>query len=113
MMNQWVRIKQEGRNVAEYLDKRGYEKVAIYGMGHAGETLLSELKDTNIEVVYSIDKNAGQIFSSIPIVTPDNISEKVDAIIVTAITFFDEIVEQLRQKTEIPIVSLAEILFDL
>lgn len=45
MMNQWVKIKQEGKNLASYLEQEGYKKIAIYGMHYAGETLVEELKE--------------------------------------------------------------------
>ena len=51
MMNQWVKVKQEGKNLASYFEKNGYKKIAIYGMSYAGETLLEELKDSEINVV--------------------------------------------------------------
>ena len=36
----------------------------------------------------------------------------VDAVVVTAITFFNEIEEQLSQKMKCPIISLEEILYE-
>lgn len=43
MMNQWVRIKQEGKNLSSYFEKNGYKNIAVYGMSYAGETLIEEL----------------------------------------------------------------------
>jgi hypothetical protein len=36
----------------------------------------------------------------------------VDAIVVTAITFFDEIEEKLSEKIDCPIISLDDILYE-
>ena len=36
----------------------------------------------------------------------------VDSVVVTAITFFDEIEEQLLQKMDCPILSLEDILYE-
>ena len=33
MLNQWLCLKQEGKNLNEYFDNNGYKTVAIYGMG--------------------------------------------------------------------------------
>ena len=44
MMNQWVKVKQEGKNLASYFEQEGYKKIAIYGMHYAGETLAEELQ---------------------------------------------------------------------
>lgn len=112
MMNQWVKVKQEGKNLASYFEKNGYKKIAIYGMSYAGETLLNELKDSGIIVAYAIDKNAESIYADIAIVSMEEELSEVDAIVVTAITFFDEIEGKLSGKVECPIISLEDILYD-
>lgn len=81
-------------------------------MSYAGETLVYELKDSGITVVYGIDNNSDFIFSDMKIVTMEDDLEKVDAIVVTAITFFDEIEKALSEKTDCPVISLEEILYE-
>ena len=112
MMNQWVKVKQEGKNLALYFEKNGYKKIAIYGMSYAGETLIDELKDSGIIVAYAIDKKADSIYVDVDVVTMDDELKEVDAIVVTAITFFDEIEEQLSEKIDCPIISLEDILYE-
>lgn len=112
LMNQWVKVKQEGKNLATYLEQHDYNKIAIYGMSYAGETLIEELKGTNVEVVYGIDKNAESIYADVDVVTMEDTLGKVDAIVVTAITFFDEIEEKLSEKIDCPIISLEDILYE-
>ena len=112
MMNQWVKVKQEGKNLASYFEKNGYKKIAIYGMRYVGETLLSELKGTEVQVAYAIDRNADIIYSDIDVFTVDDELEQVDAIVVTAITFFDDIKENLSDKVSCPIISLEDILYE-
>ena len=111
MMNQWVKIKQENKSIADYLEQNGYKEIAIYGMNYVGETLLDELANSNIKVKYAIDKNADAIYSDIDVVTPDDELTEVDAVIVTAITFFDEIEEHLLDKMDCPILSMEDILY--
>ena len=91
MMNQWVRVKQEGKNLSSYLEEKGYKKIAIYGMSYAGATLIEELKGTNVKALYGIDKNADNIYADIDVFSMEDDLPKVDAVVVTAITFFDEI----------------------
>ena len=112
MMNQWVKVKQEGKNLASYFEQEGYKKIAIYGMHYAGETLAEELQGSNVEIKYGIDKNAETIYSDIEIVTLEDELEEVDAIVVTPIFFFDEIEEKLSAKTDCPIISLEDILYE-
>jgi len=112
MMNEWVKVKQAGKGLAGYFERNGYKKIAVYGMSYAGETLLDELDGSGIEVAYAIDKNAGSIYSDIDVVTMEADLQEVDAVVVTAITFYDEIEEKLRGKLKCPIVSLEDVLYE-
>lgn len=112
MMNQWVKVKQEGKKLADYFEKKGYKRIAVYGMSYAGETLINELKDTGITVAYGIDKNANSIYADVDIVSLDDDLESVDAIVVTAITFFDEIEGLLSGKVDCSILSLEDVLYE-
>lgn len=112
MMNQWVKVKQEGKNLASYLEKHGYHRIAIYGMSYAGITLENELKNTSVEVVYGIDQNVDSMETDIEVVSVEDTLDEVDAIVVTAITFFDEIEETLSIKVDCPIISLEDILYE-
>ena len=113
MMNQWVKVKQEGKNLAEYFKENGYKMIAIYGMSYAGETLVDELRGTEVKVVYGIDKNADTIYSDIDVFSMEDDLAKVDAVVVTPITFFDEIEENLSEKLDCPILSLEDILYEI
>lgn len=112
MMNQWVKVKQEGKNLSAYFEKNQYKRIAVYGMSYAGETLIDELKGTGITVAYGIDKKADAIYADVDILSMEDTLENVDAVVVTAITFFDEIEEKLSQKLDCPIISLEDILYE-
>lgn len=113
MMNRWVNVKQEGKNLCSYFEENGYKRIAIYGMSYAGETLVAELKDTGIEVAYGIDKRSDSLYADVDILSMDDELETVDAVVVTAITFFDEIEEMLSEKVDCPIISLEDILYEM
>ena len=113
MMNQWVKVKQEGKSLDAYFEGKGIKKIAIYGMSYAGETLLAELRESSVEVAYGIDKKSNSLYADIDIISMDNEMDEVDAVVVTAITFFDEIEEKLQQKINCPIISLEEILYEI
>ena len=112
MMNQWVKIKQENKSIPEYLERNGYKEVAVYGMNYAGETLYNELDGSGVKVKYAIDRNADQKYADVDVISPEADLPDVDAIIVTAITFFDEIEEKLAEKISCPILSLEDILYE-
>lgn len=113
MMNQWVKIKQEGKDLVSYFEKKGYKKIAVYGMSFVGETLVDELKGTDVQVVYGIDQRGDSVYADIDIVTMEDSLDAVDAVVVTAVTFFEEIEEKLCRRVDCPILSLGDILYQL
>ena len=80
-------------------------------MSYAGETLVNELIGSNIQVEYGIDKNA--IYTSVDVVSPEDELKEVDAVIVTAVTFFEEVEALLADKMSCPIISLEDILYEI
>ncbi|MBC5742641.1 hypothetical protein FMM74_003380 [Lachnospiraceae bacterium MD308] len=113
LMNKWMTTKQEGRHIKEYLEKRGYKSVAVYGLSHVGKCLLEELKDCDIEIKYAVDKNASAIYSDLQVYLPEDDLPKADVMIVTAVYYFDDIYNNLKNKVMYPIVSLKDILYGL
>ena len=113
LYDQWFATKQEGKSVEDYLRSEGIKTVAIYGMSFMGRRLYEELKDTDIEVKYGIDKNWDKIYADIDMVTPEDDLEEVDVIIVTAFSFFDEIADLLMGKTDIRILSIEDLIYAL
>ena len=112
MMNQWVRVKQAGKNLTDYFKKKGYKNIAVYGMSNVGETLIDELKGTDTCIKYGIDMNASNIHLDIPVFSLNDEFEDVDAIVVTPIFYFDDIEETLSRKMKCPIISLEDILYE-
>ena len=98
------------KNIAEYLKESGFRNIAIYGMSDIGSLLLNTLKQSNIKVLYTIDKRAAQILSDVPVITIEQELPQVDAIIVTAAYFYTQIKEQLKTIVKCPIISIEEVL---
>lgn len=112
-MNQWVKAKQQNKCINNYLYNSGIKKIAIYGMSYVGETLVEELKNTNIEILYCIDNNIEGHYLGIPILNLSENFENVDAIVVTAITHFNSIKNCIGDKVDAKIMSLEEIIYDM
>lgn len=113
MMGQWMELKQQGKNLSIFFEENCYKKIAIYGMSLAGETLYNELKKTSIEVAYVIDRNKYGVVTELEVYSPDEELPDVDAIIVSAIAYFDEIASTLDKKVSCPIVSLEDIVYNM
>ena len=79
-------------------------------MGYVGEILNDEFRDSNITVEYGIDKNADSIYADVDVISVNDPLMEVDAVVVTAITYFEEIEKELSEKISCPIISLEDIL---
>ena len=82
-------------------------------MSYAGETLVDELRGTDITVSYGIDKNADMIYSFIDVLNMDDELKMVDVVVVTSITVFDEIKQNIKKRMNCPVISLEDILYEL
>lgn len=113
MLNQWLALKQEGKSLEQYFAENGYKTVAIYGMGEMGSRLYDELKDSDkVEVKYSIDKNAASAYSELEVKEVTDELEQVDVVVVTATFAFEEILEDIEDKFNCPIVSLEDVVYE-
>lgn len=110
ILNQWMILKENNISLARILARKGYQKVAIYGMGFMGKHLYEELKNSEITIDYAIDKNAMMMRHSLLILELKDDFPPVDAIIVTATFDYDNIALFLKKKTSSPIISLEEII---
>lgn len=112
MFNQWLIDKQEGKSLAVFFEDSGFKSIAVYGMSYLGERLVDELKGSEIEVKYAIDKNAENIDADIEVKPPSDDLPEVDAVVVTAVYFFDEIESELAGLVDCPVISLEDVLFE-
>lgn len=113
VFSQWLQIRQEGKRLAGYFEANGYYAIAIYGMHFLGEALLRELKNTDIKVKYAIDKNAKNISCDVPCINLEEPLEKVDVIVVTPVSAFFEIEDELSRRVDFPIISIEDVIFDM
>ncbi|MCI9134009.1 MAG: hypothetical protein HFI31_07470 [Lachnospiraceae bacterium] len=109
-MSQYVVTKQQHKEVSDYFEENGYERIAVYGMSHMGQRLIDDLKDSKVQVVYGVDQRADRLTYSLPIYRPSEELPQVDAIVVTAYDF-DEIEEELAEKVDFQILNFSDIIF--
>lgn len=110
MLNMWLEMKQKRKSIVTYLNQKGIKRIAIYGMKELGERLYEELKNTDIETVCIIDKNPEFVIGDFVVISPEQEIPEVDAIIVTADYYFQEIERQIKMKVSCPIYSLRGVL---
>ena len=110
LMNNWTRLLQDKRTVADYFKKNNYYSISIYGYGYVGETLERELKNTGIKIEYIIDKNAEYMYAATKLITPEEEFENVDVVVVTAIDNNNTLINELQSKCSFNIVSIGDVL---
>ena len=94
-------------SIASYLKKNDIYRVAIYGMNQLGYTLTDELVQDGITVVYGIDKVVAGKAEGISVKGLDESWERVDAIIVSAFQYYEDIYPLVQEKVpDITIIPL-------
>jgi len=112
LANHWLDLKQNNISIAGYFEDNNINTIAIYGMGEMGKRLIKELKDSNIDVKYVVDKNENLVIDDdIKIVAKESIFQQVDALIVTATFAFNEIKKELEEKVSFPVISLEDVIY--
>lgn len=112
MLNQWLILKQSGKNLSEYFQNNHYQTIAIYGMGEMGNRLFDELRDSGIKVVCGIDRESECVYAEIDIYSPDQTLPEMDVIVVTSTFAFDEIQNALSPKVSCPVISLEDVVYE-
>ena len=113
LMNKWMKLREENRTVSEYMEKHGFETIAIYGLGDIGRHLEKELKDSKITVLYAIDRIKDYLLIDLDVYSPESELPPVDAVIVTPVMEFDNIHRILEKKISCPILSMTDVVNEL
>ena len=116
-LKRWMENRNAGKSFVDYFHDYNYKEIAIYGAGDLGRLLYDEIKTSDIEVKYFVDRNGEglQELNGIPIVTISQIPEMkdVDAIVVTPIANYDAICHDLvKQMPEIRTISLKDAVYE-
>ena len=74
--------------------------------------MLDELRDTEVEVKYGIDRDADAIYSDVDVFKPDELLEETDVVVVTAVHYYDEIEKMLSGKVKSRIVSIEDVVWE-
>ena len=110
LLVKWFALREKGVNLSEYFEAYGYRRIAIYGMADLGQFLFQELQESDIEVAYAIDRRADKLTADITILNMEDELPAVDMIVVTAAYFYSQIAEDLKDKADCPILSIADVL---
>lgn len=112
LVERWLTLHEEGKTIPQILAGRGIHTISIYGLGKIGKHMLWELRDSEVTVLYMLDRARTGICDGIPVKKAEEELPEVDAVIVTAVYEYDEIEKMLAARVSCPVISLEEILYE-
>lgn len=108
--SQWLRNKNHGLKLEDYLLRNNFHEVAIYGLGELGRLVCEELMTSRVKVKYVIDRNEKKQYEGIDVVRLSDQMDPVDGIIVTVGEGYSTIESSIRSMGNYAVISLEEIL---
>lgn len=108
IFEQLLSLNENGQSVGDLLKEKGYERIAIYGLGRIGKHVIAELNHSDVQIVYGIDQSAQNLKFDFPLYTIDHILPCVDLILITIND--DKIYKRLCEEYEYPIVMIKDFL---
>lgn len=114
LLNHWLEIKNEGKSIASYFEKMGYNHIAIYGMAELANRLSEDLYGSSVDIDYGIDRDICCSIARIDeVYFPEDSLPNTGAIVVTPYSSFESIKKSLEVKVNCPIVSLEEVVWSI
>lgn len=113
LMCDWKRASLSGKRISVLLTEKGYNTIAVYGMGVLGKLVCEELLNEGFRNVFGVDRNPGTICASVKTVRINDIECMPDVIIITVVQNSEKIRSDLRKKTTCPILLFNELIDEL
>ena len=113
VLKEWLLLHIKEKRISDYFDRNNYHKIAVYGMAELGQFFVMELENSGLDVKYGIDRRAETIAAEIPVLTLEDDLPPVDVVIVTAVYYFNQIADCLKDKLECPVISIEDILYSI
>lgn len=117
VLTKWMDCKLKGGSIAEALKKRGFSRIVIYGYAELGQLLCKEMLQEGISVVCILDKAAKTTEAgTIPVCKPEAVKAsdqerlQIDAVVVTAVYYFEEIRKELTEAGYQNVISMGTLL---
>ena len=106
----WLNLKNQEISLAEYMNRQGYKRIAIYGVTNLGKRLYQDLSKEHVEVSCFIDINASYLDGPVPIYLPEEELPEMDVVIISLVQDEKQIRKMLREKMTTEIRTIAELI---
>ncbi len=110
LFDRWMLAIEQGYTVEQFFAKHKYSHIAIYGLGMLGRHLVTQLEGTSVIIDYGIDQRGKDEHQNFLVIKPDDEFMHTQVIVVTPTYDLACIYKFLDKKTNIPIISIADIL---
>ena len=119
-MKKWLENRNQGKTFAEYFKECGYKTVAIYEITDMGKLLYDEIKDSDIEVAYFVDRNAEGLreVDGIPVIMLQDVSKMqksrpADILVVSPVVDYNKITKALAHfAPELPTMYIKDVVYE-
>ncbi|MDD3413825.1 MAG: glycosyltransferase family 10 [Lachnospiraceae bacterium] len=81
ILNQILILKKDNLNLADKIKNKGYKNILIYGVGVIGKRIIDEIYESEIKIIYAIDKKEAGYYRGIQIKNQIEYCEEIDVII--------------------------------
>lgn len=105
---QWNQLLQKRINIAHYFEWKNIKRIAIWGSGNLCKMLIKE-GNGSVEIKYVIEsKPSCSQFEHIPVISPDKVTDEVEAIVIIPVYDIDRIKQKMAK--DITLIGLDEML---
>jgi len=113
----WIELTQKGGTILSYLDRKEIKTVVVYGINHFTVLFCREMEMAGIEVLCGISQRKPLLELNIPLYDKEKLAEyaeRIDAVIVTAVYYYDEIYDEIKGMLpeRVKILSMADLVYD-
>ena len=115
VMKTWLDMRNQGMEIASFLETHQYLHIAVYGMGNIGESLFYELRNSDIQIDYAIDSSScvKDFDGELAVLNWTDEFPDVDAIIVTMMAGYDAVIRALRARFKCPVITVNDLILDM
>lgn len=113
LYGKWLELKIGGESIEDYLKGKGISTACIYGWGHFGKILYEDLKNTDIDIRYILDRKSPNADAPVTVLKPDKKYEDVDIVIVSTMFDNEGIKARLREMGYKNVVTLRDIFINM
>jgi hypothetical protein len=112
IFDQWLTLMEDGIGIDTILERKGYYKIAVWGMGTMAIHFLKALEHSKVSVEYAVDKSATEYYVNVKVISKDKVYDHVDAIVYTNPNENLEEIQDVADRLNCDVVSLADVIFD-